>query len=50
VELVTPGRGAPAECILEIERPGGAKLRVELRGSGIPDLGDLALRFASETA
>ena len=50
VELVTPARGAPAECILEIERPGGAKLRVELRGSGIPDLADLARRFASETA
>ena len=50
VEFVTSDRGAPAECILEIERPGGAKLRLELRGSGIPDVADLALRFASETA
>src|SRR5262245_26864805 len=39
VELFTPARGGPpAECILEIERPEGTKLRVELRGSAIPDL------------
>jgi hypothetical protein len=50
VELVAPGRNGPAECVVEVERPGGAKLRVELRGSGIPDLAELARRFAAEGA
>lgn len=51
VELVRPAspRG-PGECTLEVERPGGAKLRVELRGAVLPDLADLARRFAAEGA
>lgn len=50
VELVPPGRNGPAECIVEVERPGGARLRIELRGSGIPDLAELARRFSVEGA
>lgn len=50
VELVAPGRNGPADCIVEVERPGGAKLRVELRGSAVPDLAELARRFAAEGA
>jgi hypothetical protein len=50
VELVAPGRNGPAECIVEVERPGGAKLKVELRGAGIPDVTELARRFAAEDA
>ena len=50
VEFVSSGRNGGAECVLEVERPGGAKLRVELRGSGIPDLAELARRFAAEEA
>ena len=51
VELVAPpGRNGPADCIVEVERPGGARLRVELRGSAVPDLADLARRFAAEGA
>ena len=50
LELVPPARNWPAEAIVEVERPGGAKLRIELRGSGIPDLAELARRFAAEGA
>ena len=50
VEIHAPPRNGLAECIVEVERPGGAKLRVELRGSGIPDLAELARRFAAEGA
>jgi hypothetical protein len=48
VELVPPERNGPAECIVEVERPEGAKLRVELRGTAIPDIPELARRFAAE--
>jgi hypothetical protein len=48
VELVVPGRGASAECIVELENRAGVKLRVELRGSAVPDLVELARRFGSE--
>jgi hypothetical protein len=50
VELVAPGRGALAECVVELENRAGAKLRIELRGSAIPDLIDLARRFTSDEA
>jgi hypothetical protein len=50
VELVAPGRGALAECVVELENRAGAKLRIELRGSAIPDLIDLARRFTREEA
>lgn len=48
VEIGGPTGNRPATCSVEVERPGGAKLRVELRGSAIPDIADLARRFASE--
>jgi hypothetical protein len=50
IEFAVPGGSGPAGCIVEVERPGGAKLRVELRGSGIPDLAELVRRFAAEGA
>ena len=50
VELLPASRNGVAECVVEVERPGGAKLRIELRGAGIPDLADLARRFAAEGA
>ena len=46
VELFPP-MGAPAECVLEIENRGGAKLRIHLRGAAVPDLAGLARSFAS---
>ena len=50
LELPVPPGNGPAGVILEVERPGGAKLRVELWGSWVPDLADLARRFAGEGA
>lgn len=50
VEIIPTGGSAPTSCVLEVERPGGAKLRIELRGSALPDLAELARRFAAEGA
>ena len=50
VELVAPGRGALAECTVELENRAGAKLRIELRGAAVPDLIDLARRFTRDEA
>ena len=41
--------GVP-ECILECENVGGAKLRVQLRGVGVPDLVALSRSFWSAEA
>jgi hypothetical protein len=50
VELVAPGLSGPAECVIEVARPGGTKLRIELRGSRVPDVAELARRFSAEEA
>ncbi len=50
VELVAPAGKGPVAFTLEVERPGGAKLRVEIQSSALPDLADLARRFATEGA
>jgi hypothetical protein len=47
VEFIAPGASAP-ECVLEVESRAGAKLRIELRGSAVPDVVDLARRFSRE--
>jgi hypothetical protein len=47
VEIFPPDVGTPAECVLEIENRGGAKLRIHLRGAAVPDLAGLARSFAS---
>ena len=38
VELPTPVWAACGECMLELERPGGSKMRVHLKGLPTPDL------------
>lgn len=38
VELPAASFGAACECSIEIEKPCGTKLRVQLRGSQLPDL------------
>jgi len=48
VELVAPGRFGSPECVVELENRAGAKLRIELRGSAVPDLVDLARRFGAQ--
>ena len=38
IELVSPAAAGDPECILEPEDPGGAKMRVPLKGIQVPDL------------
>jgi hypothetical protein len=47
LELTPPASGSAAECILELERPDGAKMRVHLKGSEAPDLAALSRSFWS---
>ena len=49
VELApAPPTGSP-ECMLELEDPGGAKMRVHLKGAEAPDLAALSRSFWSTT-
>ena len=43
-------RSAPGDCLLELEDGGGAKMRVRLRGVGMPDLAALGRSFWESTA
>lgn len=45
VELPAPVQPGAAECILELEDPGGAKMRVHLKGVEAPDLAALSRSF-----
>ncbi len=45
LELTPPASGGSRECILELEDPGGAKMRVHLKGSEAPDLTALSRSF-----
>ena len=45
VELAPPVSGGSRECILELEDPGGAKMRVQLKGVEAPDLAALSRSF-----
>ena len=47
VELAPPASGGSRECILELEDPGGAKMRVHLKGVEAPDLAALSQSFWS---
>ena len=48
VELLSPRRDSQPECVLELENCRGAKLRLEVRGSAIPDLVELVRRFGRD--
>ncbi len=39
---------ATVECLLELEDPGGAKLRIHLKGGGVPDLAALCRSFRED--
>jgi hypothetical protein len=41
VELLTPGTGGGAECVIELEGPRG-KMRIQWKGSTTPDLAGLS--------
>lgn len=45
VELPAPVQPGAGECILELEDPGGAKMRVHLKGVEAPDLAALSRSF-----
>ena len=45
VELPAATWGAPIECLVEFEKPGGAKLRIQVRSSQLPDLSALSRAF-----
>jgi hypothetical protein len=49
VELAPPASGGARECILELEDPSGAKMRVHLKGIEAPDLAALSRSFWSTT-
>ena len=38
VELVPAGSTFPTECVVEIEDPSGARMRIEIKGVAAPDL------------
>lgn len=43
VESASPaGAVGPAECVLELENAGGTKMRIHLKGVGVPDLAALS--------
>jgi hypothetical protein len=41
VELLTPGTGSGAECLIELEEPRG-KIRIQWKGNTTPDLAGLS--------
>ena len=45
VELTGPSAHGWAECRLELEHPGGARMRMEIKGSTLPDLVALSRSF-----
>jgi hypothetical protein len=45
VELPTASLGAPVDCAVEFETSGGARLRIQVRGSQLPDLSALGRAF-----
>jgi hypothetical protein len=47
VELLASGCGATASCLIEVESPGGAKLRLELKAIETSQLAELIRMFAT---
>ncbi len=45
LELAAPASRNAGECILELENPGGAKMRIHLKGVEVPDLVALSRGF-----
>ena len=45
VELVAPASGGFCQCTLELENPGGAKMRIQLRSAAMPDLAAISQSF-----
>lgn len=45
VELVGPSWGMASRCLVELSAPSGAKMRIELSGTAVPDLAALTRGF-----
>jgi hypothetical protein len=45
MELLGPAAGGCSECRIELEHPGGARMRMEVKGSAMPDLVALSRTF-----
>ncbi len=45
LELPAPVSGGVSECVVELEDPGGAKMRLHLKGGAVPDVTALARSF-----
>ena len=45
LELPALVSGGASECIVELEDPGGAKMRLHLKGGAVPDVAALARSF-----
>ncbi len=45
LELPVPVSGGVSECVVELENPGGAKMRLHLKGGAVPDVTALARSF-----
>jgi len=45
LELAPPASRNAGECVLELENPGGAKLRIHLKGVEVPDLAAMSRDF-----
>jgi len=45
VELIPQPTAAVSECTMELENPSGARMRIHLKGSGVPDLTGLSDTF-----
>lgn len=48
VELVGPATGTAAECLIELEGRSGTKMRIQLKGAGMPDWQSLGRLFWSQ--
>jgi hypothetical protein len=48
IELPPAASGCAPECILELEAPRGAKMRIHLKGLQVPDLAALSQSFWSQ--
>lgn len=45
VELLAPTSAGLCHCTLELENPGGAKMRIQLRSAAMPDLAAISQSF-----
>jgi len=45
IELHPPARESNSECLIELEHRSGAKMRIQIKGMGLPDLTVLSSTF-----